>query len=51
MDPVGKHSMAQIVVAQWHSLEVLEKDIIIFEAIKSAYKPLNAGDVLHLNEK
>lgn len=51
MEPFGQHSMAKIEVAQWHSLEELEEDTAIFEAIKSAYKPLNADDVLHLNEK
>ena len=37
--------MVQIEAGQWHSLEVLEKGTVIFEAKDGAYKPLDHDDI------
>lgn len=38
--------MIHIEKFQWHSLEVLEEETIIFEAKDGAYKPLNENDIM-----
>lgn len=46
MTPQGECPMIQIEVDQWHSLEVLEPNTIIFEAKDGAYEPLTDEDIL-----
>ncbi len=36
----------QIPAGQWHTIEVLEPDTIIFEAKDGAYQPLDASDIM-----
>lgn len=43
-EPCGQYPMVQIEAGQWHSLEVLEEDTIIFEAKDGAYAPLTEID-------
>ncbi len=50
MEPGGECPMVQIPVGQWHSLEVLESGTVIFEAKNGPYRPLNADEVMHLEQ-
>ncbi|MBE6305420.1 MAG: cupin fold metalloprotein, WbuC family [Bacteroidales bacterium] len=38
--------MLQIPAGQWHTLEVIDPDSIIFEAKDGAYQPLEASDIM-----
>ena len=46
MEPCGEFPMVQIEKGQWHSLEVLEKGTIIFEAKDGVYTPLLHDDMI-----
>ena len=46
MEPCGKYAMVQIEVGRWHSLEVIEKGTVIFEAKDGAYEPLTEEDII-----
>lgn len=46
MEPMGDYPILQIPAGQWHSLEVLEKGTIIFEAKDGKYKPLGEEDII-----
>jgi cupin fold WbuC family metalloprotein len=37
---------AKVPAGQWHSIEVLESDTVIFELKKGPYTPLNPEDIL-----
>lgn len=39
--------MVQIDAGQWHALESLESDSVIFEAKNGAYEPLSDNDIIH----
>ena len=46
MEPCGKYAMVQIEVGRWHSLEVIEKGTVIFEAKDGTYEPLTEEDII-----
>ena len=45
MEPNGEYPMVQVEKGQWHSLEVLEKGTVVFEAKDGKYEPLTNEDV------
>lgn len=45
MKPNSDHSIIQLEKGQWHSLECLERDTIIFEAKDGPYAPLSSDDI------
>ena len=47
----GEQPVLQIPVGQWHSLEVLEKGTVVFEAKDGKYEALKDEDVMKLNDK
>lgn len=46
MEPCGKYALVQIEGGRWHSLEVIEKGTVIFEAKDGAYEPLTEEDII-----
>ena len=48
MEPCGQYPMVQIEVGQWHALESLESESVIFEAKEGAYEPLSEEDILKI---
>lgn len=46
MRPNSKNSIIQIEKGQWHSLECLEPNTIIFEAKDGQYEPLTQSDIM-----
>lgn len=50
MHPNTENAVIQIEKGQWHSLECLESDTIIFETKDGAYEPLVDSDILQKSE-
>ena len=48
LDPRKEEYGVHIPKGQWHTLEVLEKDTVIFEVKDGPYRPLGEEDVLSL---
>lgn len=46
MRPNSENSIIQIEKGQWHSLECLEPNTIIFEAKDGTYEPLSQSDIM-----
>lgn len=46
MRPNSENSIIQIEKGQWHSLECLEPNTIIFEAKDGSYEPLTQSDIM-----
>lgn len=46
MEPGGEHPMVQVEAGQWHSLEVLEKGTVVFEAKNGKYEPLKEEELM-----
>ena len=46
MEPCGEHPMVQVEAGQWHSLEVLEEGIVVFEAKDGKYEPVQDEDIM-----
>ena len=46
MRPNSENSIIQIEKGQWHSLESLEPNTIIFEAKDGSYEPLTQSDIM-----
>lgn len=46
LDPLQENYGVHIPVNQWHSLEVLESDSVIFEVKEGPYSPLTEKDIL-----
>ena len=46
LDPKNGEYGIQIPKGQWHTIEVLEKDTVIFEVKDGPYRPLGGNDVL-----
>lgn len=48
LDPAAGNYGIDIPKGQWHSLEVLSPDSVIFEVKDGPYIPLSAEDILHI---
>ena len=46
MEPCGEHPMVQVEVGQWHSLEVMEEETMVFEAKDGMYETLTGEDYI-----
>lgn len=46
LDPISGNYGVHIPAGQWHTLEVLESDSVIFEVKDGPYTPLGEGDLL-----
>ena len=46
LDPKSREYGIHIPKGQWHTIEVLEKDTVIFEVKDGPYRPLGGNDVL-----
>ena len=46
MEPGGEHPMVQVEAGRWHSLEVLEEGIVVFEAKDGRYEAVREEDVM-----
>lgn len=46
LDPISGNYGVHIPAGQWHTLEVLESDSVIFEVKDGPYTPLSEGDLL-----
>lgn len=47
LDPSAGNYGVQIPAGQWHTLEVLEKDTVIFEVKDGPYTPLQPEDIMY----